>query len=254
MAHSGGGGALKVATGLSLFETPLCPGWPPRWRPAATAAGPSATGSRPSSAASTMWPTTAPNLAAYLLLIDLADDGVSGLSMYWSRRSPSLTRATSSFLPMPARSSSSSPSPQAAAAGTLVFALSRARLYFRSTTSASFSSLYAACSAACSFFSRTTWASDLRRAADCAAYALHIATMPSIRSGTPSALRAISPASAMRLRAAPPPRRAARSQSSNTRPMKARSMSAASLASAILRASTPARYRTLIKIYLVHKS
>ena len=130
-----------MATGLSLFETPLCPGWPPRWRPAATAAGPSAAGSRPSSAASMMWPTTAPNLAAYLLLMDLADDGVSVLSRYWSRRSPSLTRATSSSLLTLARSPSPSPSLQAAAAGTLDRALSRARLYFRSTTSASFSSL-----------------------------------------------------------------------------------------------------------------
>ena len=60
--HSVGAGALNLPTGLSLLETPLRPGCPPRLRTAA--AGPSAEGSRPSSAARVIALTTAVNLAA----------------------------------------------------------------------------------------------------------------------------------------------------------------------------------------------
>ena len=112
--HSfGASGVRKMPAGLSLLDTPLCPGCPPLRR--AAAPGPSTAGSLPSSMARVIWTTTALNLAAYLLLIDLDDDGVSVPSRYRRRLSPSMTRSTSSSLLAPARSPRAAPASAAAA-------------------------------------------------------------------------------------------------------------------------------------------
>lgn len=257
--HSQGTAARNLPADFSQLETPLCPGCPPRRR--AAGAGPSATGSRPSSTARMMCPTTAPNFAVYLLLTDLADDGVSAPSRNCSRLSPSLTRSTRSSRLAPDRSpaagAGAAGAPESSASpggGALHCALSRAMPYLKSTISDSFDSLYAACSDAAVFFSPTTWASELRRLADYTAWAAHIAAMLSSRSGASSSLRAISPASIMRLRASEPASPApawpaAHSPSAATRPRTVRSLSAATRTSAALRASMPPRRAPLIKIY-----